>query len=161
MSLDTYIRAMPKVDLHVHLAEAIPPATLLELARRNGVALPAGTVEGLQRWFAYGHFEDFLLVYRTCANCLVTSEDFELATYEVGNDMARQNIRYAEVRFGPSNCSFRGISRNTYMDGLTRGRRRVAADFGVRINWVFELACRPSNAGDVGSDNRNCHRRPG
>ncbi len=43
MSLDTYIRAMPKVDLHVHLAEAIPPATLLELARRNGVALPAGT----------------------------------------------------------------------------------------------------------------------
>lgn len=50
MTLDAIIRAMPKVELHVHLEGAIAPETLLLLAERNGVALPAATMEELQAW---------------------------------------------------------------------------------------------------------------
>ena len=39
MSLESFIRAMPKVELHVHLEGSIGSATLLTLARRNGVDL--------------------------------------------------------------------------------------------------------------------------
>ena len=44
MSAVEYLRAAPKTHLHVHLEGSIPPETLLTLARRNGVALPAETV---------------------------------------------------------------------------------------------------------------------
>ena len=37
----------PKIELHVHLEGSIRPATLLDIARRNGQALPADTVEDL------------------------------------------------------------------------------------------------------------------
>ena len=48
MSLDSYVRAAPKAELHVHLEGAIRPATLLALAKRNGVALPAADEAGLR-----------------------------------------------------------------------------------------------------------------
>lgn len=53
--LEQFIRQMPKVELHLHLEGSIQPTTLLELARRHGVALPAADVEGLSRWFRFQH----------------------------------------------------------------------------------------------------------
>ena len=63
MSLESYIRAMPKVELHVHLEGAIQPETLLALAHRNGVALPTTTVAGLRSWYTFTDFPHFLEVY--------------------------------------------------------------------------------------------------
>lgn len=45
MSLADFIRAMPKVELHVHLQGATQPETLLRLAQRNHVPLSVTTVE--------------------------------------------------------------------------------------------------------------------
>ncbi|MBN8621225.1 MAG: adenosine deaminase, partial [Anaerolineae bacterium] len=41
MIFTEFIRAMPKVELHVHLQGATQPETWLELARRNHITLPA------------------------------------------------------------------------------------------------------------------------
>jgi adenosine deaminase len=42
-SIERYIAAVPKADLHIHLEGSIQPATLLTLAQRNGVQLPVQT----------------------------------------------------------------------------------------------------------------------
>jgi aminodeoxyfutalosine deaminase len=60
--------------------------------------------------------------------------------------MAQQNIRYAEVSVGPTAHSFRGIPQQTYMDGLARGRQRAQEDFGVDLNWRFELGRGPEQS---------------
>ena len=54
---------MPKVELHVHLEGAVRPETLLKLAQRHGVELPADTIEGLQDWYRYIDFPHFVEVY--------------------------------------------------------------------------------------------------
>jgi adenosine deaminase len=59
MSLESYIRALPKVELHVHLEGSIRPETLLKLAERNHVALPASDVADLQRWYTFVDFSPF------------------------------------------------------------------------------------------------------
>jgi aminodeoxyfutalosine deaminase len=138
-NLSQYVLAVPKVELHVHLEGSIRPETLLLLARRHKVDLPADDVEGLRRWFSFTDFEHFIEVYLTITRCLRTSDDYELVAYEFGAEMARQNIRYAEVTFSPCTHHMMGIPHEVYFPGLTRGRERARRDFGVEFNWVFDI----------------------
>jgi adenosine deaminase len=139
-SIQQYLRAAPKAELHVHLEGSIQPATLLTLAQRNGVELPVQTIEEMQKWFSYRDFNHFIEIYMTITRCLRTVEDYELIAYEFGANMARQKIRYAEVTFSPSTHRFAlNIPHDTYFAGLTRGRERARAEFGVEIRWVFDI----------------------
>src|SRR5918911_2124282 len=139
-SIERYVKAVPKAELHVHLEGSIQPATLLTLAQRNGVPLPVQTVAELRDWLIFRDFTHFVEIYLTISRCLKTAEDYELITYEFGAEMARQNVRYAEVTFTPSTHYLRlGVSHDTYFGGLTRGRQRARTDFGVEINWVFDI----------------------
>jgi aminodeoxyfutalosine deaminase len=140
MSLQSYLAAIPKAELHVHLEGSIQPGTLLTLARRNGVELPADDEDGLRRWFTYRNFGHFIETYIAISGCLRTAEDYELIAYELGAEMTRQNIRYAEVTFTPATHALRfGVPHDTYFSGLSRGRERARQDFGVEMRWVFDL----------------------
>lgn len=139
MSIESYLRASPKVELHVHLEGSIRPETFLLLAQRHGVALPADTVDGLRQWFRFRDFMHFIEVYSAIGHCLKTVEDIELIVYEFGVEMARQNIRYAEVTTTPVLYIHRGTTHATYLEGLTRGRARVRREFGVEIAWIFDI----------------------
>ena len=63
-AVQSYLKAAPKAELHVHLEGAIRPLTLLELARRNRIALPATDLAELQAWFAYRNFQHFIETFR-------------------------------------------------------------------------------------------------
>jgi aminodeoxyfutalosine deaminase len=139
MSVVEYLRAAPKAHLHVHLEGSILPETLLTLARRNGVALPADSVEGLRAWFGFRDFDHFIEVYLTITRCLRTPEDYELIACEFGAEMARQQARYAEVTFSPSTHEALGVPFDTQFTGLTRGRERARDEFGVEMAWIFDI----------------------
>jgi aminodeoxyfutalosine deaminase len=139
-NIERYLSAVPKAELHVHLEGSIQPATLLTLAQRNGVELPVRTVEELQAWFTYRNFNHFLEIYFAISSCLKTAEDYELIAYEFGANMARQHVRYAEVTFSPGTHRYAlGVPHDTYFAGLTQGRERARADFGVEMRWVFDI----------------------
>jgi adenosine deaminase len=140
MSLHEFIREMPKVELHVHLEGSIRPATLLTLAERNGVALPAQDLDGLREFYRFTDFDHFIQVYFAICACLKTVDDFCLIAHEFGADMARQNIRYAEVTFTPdTGVKSTGIPFDEILTGLNEGRARAQADFGVEFRWVLDI----------------------
>ena len=139
MSLASYLAAAPKAELHVHFQGSILPQTLLALARRNRIELPSDTEEGLRRWFIYRDFNHFAGIYDLICTCLRTVDDYELVAYEIGANLARQNVRYAEVTFTAGEherATLRGVD---FLAGLSRGRVRARQDFGVELNWVFDI----------------------
>ncbi|HMB21311.1 MAG TPA: hypothetical protein VKP08_00700, partial [Anaerolineales bacterium] len=101
MTFENFIRRMPKVELHVHLEGSIQPETLLRLAERNNVALPANTVPGLQEWYQFSDFAHFIEIYMAICNCIRTADDFELIATEFLKQCHEQNIQYSEVVFTP------------------------------------------------------------
>lgn len=139
MSVESYLRAAPKAELHVHLEGSIQPATLLELARRNRVELPAADVDGLRRWFVYRDFPHFVEIYMAISRCLRTGADYELIVVELAAELARQNCRYAEVTFSPSTHHAYGVPQQEWWSGLLDGRRRALEEHGVSLNWVFDI----------------------
>src|SRR5215213_4359728 len=149
MPVATYLQAVPKVELHVHLEGAIQPATLLKLAERNGIQLPSITEAGLREWFIFRDFLHFAEIYVTITRCLKTAADYELIVHEFGAETARQNVRYAEVTFSPSTHRALGVSDQAMLDGLARGRERVRQEFEAEINWVFDIVRWTSSEADT------------
>ena len=60
MSIESYVGAIPKAELHVHLEGAIQPSTVLELARRNHIDLPFHDELALRKSFTYRDFDHFI-----------------------------------------------------------------------------------------------------
>ena len=146
MSLESYVQAAPKAELHVHLEGAIQPATALAIARRNNISLPVENETELRQRFAYRDFDHFIETFILVTGCLRTSEDYEQIVYEFGAEMARQNVRYAEVTVTPATHHLLGVPHDVYFSGMQRGRARAQADFNVQINWIFNIVRRWQDA---------------
>lgn len=135
---------MPKAEIHIHLEGAIHPETLLDLAKhhRRLNALPATDVEGLRRWFTFTDFPHFIQIYWTISDLLRTPDDFALAVYACGADMAQQNIRYRELTFTPlthTELQDKNLGIDDLLRGLEEGRAQARRDFGVEMAWVFDV----------------------
>jgi adenosine deaminase len=163
--LDEFITMMPKVELHLHLEGTITPRTLIELAERNGVPLPAHDEEGVAALFRYRDFGEFLSVFMGLARAIVRGEDFERLAYELGMDLAAQRVRYAEVMISPMQHLTRGVDLYEAiagaMAGFARAQReggtltRLAIDYGrgygTEAAWkVLEIARAAQPLGVVG-----------
>jgi aminodeoxyfutalosine deaminase len=137
--LETFIRRMPKAEIHVHLEGSVRPATLLELARRNGVQPPAGDEAGLREFFRFRDFPHFIEVYIAVCSCLRTPEDFTTIVRELGEDAAAQNIRYLEIHFNPeTNVRKRGLDFHQMLAGMNRGRAEARERWGVEMRWIAD-----------------------
>ena len=141
-TLAQFIRRMPKVELHVHLEGSIQPETLLALARRNDVRLPADDVEGLRRWYQFTDFKHFIDIYLAISSCICTPEDIELVARDFLQGQAAQNIRYSEITFTPHThfSTNRRIPFDEQFDALTRARDWAAREFDTHCGWVFDVA---------------------
>lgn len=135
--LDEFITRMPKVELHLHLEGSIAPRTLLELARRNGVELPADTVEGVERLFRYRDFGEFLSLFKAMAKAIVSGEDFARLAYELGCDLAAQQVRYAEVMLSPMQ-HIRRVDLREAIEGVADGFARAERELGVVVRLVLD-----------------------
>jgi adenosine deaminase len=132
---------MPKVELHVHLEGAIRPETLLELARRNHVALPADTVAGLRKWYTFTDFPHFVEIYLALSSCLRTPEDIELIAREFLAGQAEQNIRYSEVTYTAfTHYAHRKIAFREQLAAINRARAWAAAELGVTMGLVIDIS---------------------
>lgn len=141
MDLLIFAHRMPKAELHVHLEGSIRPSTLLKLAQRNGVALPARSIKDLREFYRFRDFSHFIEVYVTITNCLRTPDDYALIAYEFGSDCARQNIRYAEVTFTiATNMAATGLPWQAIVAGLNSGRDRARKEYGLDWRWVFDIS---------------------
>jgi adenosine deaminase len=140
MDLLEFAQRMPKAELHVHLEGSILPRTLIKLAKINHVTLPADDDAGLAEFYRFRNFDQFLNTYMTITSCLRTPDDYRLIAYEFGCECARQNIHYAEVTFTIlTNMSMTGLSWWDILNGLNHGRQQAYTDFGVRLQWVFDI----------------------
>ncbi|GAA4359198.1 adenosine deaminase [Variovorax defluvii] len=129
------VRRLPKVDLHMHLAGTLRPATLAEFARRHGLQLPR-TVE---RLYSYRDFYDFIDVLRLGAQAVCSAAEFERVAYEAVEDAARSGARHVEMSFNPQYYLPTGVPYRVQLEGLTAGVRAAQRDFGCSALLIAAL----------------------
>ena len=134
------IKRLPKAELHVHLDGSVRPQTLLELAKEQGVKLPAADVKGIA---AYMHVTDarnlvdYLARFEVTLSVLQTPEALERVTYELIADSAAENVRYLEIRYSPILCTRGGMPLTEAVDAPLRGIRRAEQELGVKAQLII------------------------
>ncbi|MFD2470088.1 adenosine deaminase [Amycolatopsis silviterrae] len=138
-SLRAFIHALPKVELHIHLVGSANVGTVLALARRHPEAgVPADRAE-LEQFFVFRDFEHFLKVYWAVQSMLKDRHDISTLVVGLAAELARQNVRYAEVTVTPYNHLLDGMPGDELLAGLTEGRSAAKAEHGVELAWCFDI----------------------
>lgn len=145
MSLGGFLAALPKVELHIHLEGAMPPETLLALARKHRVDLPADSVQELREWFRFRDFDHFVEVYLACSRVLRAPEDFQRLVSDFAAAQESQNIRYSEVHFTIGTHWMNGLPIDEVLDALEETIRDEERRRGTRVRLI------PDIVRDVGS----------
>ena len=136
------IARVPKVLLHEHLDGGVRPATVLQLAAEAGYGeLPESEPGALGRWFnegaARGSLAQYLEGFRHTIAVMQTPEALERVAYEALEDLAGENVVYAELRFAPHFHTAAGLGLDAVMvavlNGLTRGREAHGIGFGLIV----------------------------
>src|SRR6185369_12791449 len=133
----SWLRGLPKAELHLHLEGTIKPETLLELSRRHDNE-PL-TIEGARSLYQYENFLGFLMSFKAVTERLRGPEDYELITYNMIRELAAQGVVHAEVyvSFGII-YYWKKTEVEPYVEAIERGRERGEKDFGTSLLWIVD-----------------------
>ncbi len=163
-------RRLPKVLLHEHLDGGLRPASIVELAREQEYGgLPTEDPAALAEWFhrgaQRGSLPEYLEGFAETIAVMQTPEALARVAYEFMEDMGRDGVVYAEVRFAPVFHTGRGLTQDevvkAVIDGLERGRKAYGVRWGLILcamrdrtdsEEAAELAIRWRDEGVVGFD---------
>ncbi|TDU75691.1 adenosine deaminase [Streptomyces sp. KS 21] len=142
--LNPFIAGLPKAELHVHHVGSASPRIVAELASRHPDSKVPTDPEALADYFTFTDFAHFIEVYLSVVDLVRTPDDVRTLTFEVARDMARQNIRYAELTITPYSSTRRGIDEKAFMEAIEDARRAAETELGVILRWCFDI---PGEAG--------------
>ncbi len=105
-NLRTYLKALPKVELHRHLEGSIRLETLVDVARQYDIDLPIRTLEGLRGYVQITPADTqdaahFLKKFTVLRRFFCAPEVIKRVTREAVIDAAQDNVKYMELRFTP------------------------------------------------------------
>jgi len=139
MDVDKLIRALPKVEQHVHIVGSTRPETLLWLAEEGGLEKPFNTLKEARRFFRYRDFPHFITIYSTVVDCITQEDQFERITYEMLDNDARCNVRYVEASFSAPDHVRKDLDYGLMLDAINRGIDRAHRDFAIECNLRIDL----------------------
>lgn len=134
------IRTAPKTDLHLHLDGSLRPATIVELAREQGVELPMTDEQELADFLFVRdatNLEDYLARFELTLSVMQHADALERIAYELCEDAATENVRYTEIRYSPILLTRKGLPLPETVDAPLRGMRRAREAFGIESNLII------------------------
>src|SRR5262249_54797136 len=126
-------------ELHVHLEGTVQARTLHEIARRNDVAMPADSPEGLKELFEFTDLEHFIETWFLVTAALQTADDFRRITVDYAEEAARHGAVYVEAIFAPTVPARNGIPIDVLFEGYCDGVQEAREQLGVEVRLTPDL----------------------
>lgn len=133
------VLSFPKIELHVHLEGTVGPRDLLEMARRNGVGLPADNEDDLAGLYVYRDFEHFLELWLMTTSAIRTERDFRQVVLSYARTAASHGAVYIEGIFSPAERTNDNASWDEVFAGFCDGAAEAKELTGVEVRLTTDI----------------------
>lgn len=135
--METFIRDIPKAELHIHIEGSLEAELMFEIAKRNGVTLVYHSPEEVRNACAFTSLQSFLDLYYTCMNVLRHERDFYDITRHYLKKAHNQNVHHSEMFFDPQAHTGRGISFEKIIMGIHRAMLEAQQQMGISSKLIM------------------------
>jgi adenosine deaminase len=118
ISIDDFIKGMPKAELHLHIEGTFEPELMFKIAGRNNIHLKYKSMEEIREAYKFSNLQEFLDIYYEGARILNVEEDFYELTWAYLEKAVSQNVLHAEIFFDPQTHTGRSIDFSTVVNGI-------------------------------------------
>ncbi len=131
------IRALPKVELHLHIEGTLEPEMMFSLAAKHGAKLPYATVEDVRRAYNFHDLQSFLDLYYAGCDVLRDHKDFYALAMAYFTRAHADNVRHAELFFDPQTHTARNIPMEVIIGGLRDAAHDAHKRYGITSNLIL------------------------
>jgi len=135
--MEDAIRALPKVELHLHIEGSLEPKLMFALAERNGVELPYASVEDVRSAYDFSDLQSFLDIYYAGAQVLLKPQDFYDMTWAYLEQCRADKVRHTEIFFDPQTHTDRGVPFEVVMEGITGALKDGKEQLGISSHLIL------------------------
>lgn len=165
------LRRLPKVELHCHLDGSPRPESILDEANKQGIKLPSHDINELTDYLKIGRklksLEEYIDRFDITLSVMQTPEALTRFSYELIEDVSKENVRYIEVRYSPILHQKNGMTLDMAVDAVKKGLKKGEKSFGVKSGIIVcgirhispaasltlaDLTVRYKNKGVIGYD---------
>jgi len=142
-SLNHY-RALPKVELHRHLEGTLRLDTMIDIAQKHGITVPADVLSlsnlvQVQDQENFS-FQNFLAKFNTLRLFYRSPEVIHRITREAVEDAAKDNVKYMELRFTPVALSrAERFPLHDVVDWVISSAQSAAQEFGLTVKLITSV----------------------
>lgn len=125
-----------KVELHLHLEGAAPPAFIRGLAKEKKVDI--GGIFDEAGNYRFADFWEFLKVYEAATSVLTRPEDYARLTAAVLEESAASGVVYSETFLSPDFCGGRDVGAwKEYLHAIREAADKAEARDGIILRGII------------------------
>lgn len=124
------IEQISKLDLHCHLDGSLTKP-MMERCLGRTLTREMLTVSGDCQ-----SLTEYLEKFDLPVQCLQKEEGLEAGAFAFVEEVARENIKYVEVRFAPMLSVHEGLNCSSVLEAVRKGMERAGQAFGVRYGII-------------------------
>ena len=129
-ALESFVSALPKVELHVHLVGSAPIDTVLTLARRHPERGVPTSEEQLREFYSFRDFPHFIDVYMAVSGLLSEPEDIAALIAGIARQLGAAGTAPGGPEINEDDFAGEGVERNLAAVQGGNGKRRSHARAG-------------------------------
>lgn len=136
-SLESFIKGMPKAELHLHIEGSLEPSLMFEIAKRNNIWIRYKSVGQVKKAYKFNNLQDFLNIYYEGAGVLKTEQDFYDLTWAYLKKAHSQNVLHTEIFFDPQTHTSKGVYFSTVIEGIYNALIDAKEKFGISSKLIM------------------------
>ena len=128
------------VDLHLHLDGSLSAKAIIQAAKTEGVSLPSYNEDELNKLLMVpkncGSLNEYLERFDLPNLVLQTEKGLEICTLDLLNRLAKDGLKYVEIRMAPQLSTNKGLSQEKVVETLLK-TMKIAEKSGIFSNLIL------------------------